>query len=52
MLIYFVIIVVVIAAVIRRVRGQREGGEKQIHLLPSGLHQHNSIIPENACPER
>ena len=37
MLIYFVIIVVVIAAVIRRVRGQREGGEKQIHLLPRGL---------------
>lgn len=52
MLIYFVIIVVVIAAVIRRVRGQREGGEKQIHLLPRGLHQHNIIIPENACPER
>ena len=52
MLIYFVIIVVVIAAILRRVRCQREGSEKQIHLLPHGLHQHYIIIPENACPER
>lgn len=52
MLISFVIVVVVTAAVIRRVRGQSEGGEKQIHLLPHGLHQHKIIIPEDTCPER